>query len=184
MQAETQIFWPEVFAFLESRRGLLDGVVFSGGEPTLQAALTEAVQAVRGLGFRVGLHTAGMVPERFASLLPLLDWVGFDVKAPSRAYARITGTNDSEDKALASLQLLLACGIPYEVRTTLHPTLLSIAEMVELRDQLLSLGVTHYAIQRFRSAGTRTSGLPQLPEQEQLSLPPDYGNNFLHFLVR
>jgi pyruvate formate lyase activating enzyme len=184
MQTETQIFWPEVFAFLESRRGLLDGIVFSGGEPTLQPALALAVHAVRGLGFRVGLHTAGIVPERFASLLPLLDWVGFDVKAPSRAYARITGVNESGDKALASLRLLLASGIPYEVRTTFHPALLSLAEMLELRDQILSLGVTHYAIQRFRPVGTRADRLPPLSEQLQLDLPSGYGDGFLHFHIR
>ena len=183
-QAEARLSWPEVFAFLESRRGLLDGVVFSGGEPTLQPALLDAIKAVQSLGFRIGLHTAGMAPERFRPLLRCIDWVGFDVKAPFSAYSRITGVNDSGAQALASLRLLLESGISYEVRTTFHPALLSVAEMLELRDQLLSFGVTHYAIQRFRAVRTRTSRLPQLPEQQQLGFPPDYGNNFLHFLVR
>ena len=170
-QAESSISWLSVLEFLQSRRGLLDGVVFSGGEPTLQSALPDAVQAVRSFGFRVGLHTADMAPERFAFLLPWIDWVGFDVKAPFGAYARITGAEGSGDKALTSLRLLLGCGVAYEVRTTFHPALLSLDEMVELRDQLLSLGVTHYAVQRFRATGIWSDRLPPLLEQSQLNLP-------------
>jgi pyruvate formate lyase activating enzyme len=183
-QAEQQMSWQDVFAFLESRRGLLDGVVFSGGEPTLQPALLNAVQDVRSLGFRIGLHTAGMAPERFASLLPWIDWVGFDVKAPFHAYSRITGVEHSGDKANASLRLLLASGVPYEVRTTLHPALLTPADMLELRDELLSLGVTHYAVQHFRPAGTRPNRLPPHSQLPQPSLPPEYGNSFHHFHIR
>jgi pyruvate formate lyase activating enzyme len=60
-KAETEIAWSEILSFLKSRRGLLDGVVFSGGEPTLQVALPDAIRAVRELGFRIGLHTAGPI---------------------------------------------------------------------------------------------------------------------------
>jgi pyruvate formate lyase activating enzyme len=184
MQSDARIPWNEIAAFLEGRRGLLDGVVFSGGEPTMQPALLSAVQVVRSLGFRIGLHTAGMAPERFAALLPWIDWVGFDVKAPFGGYSGITGVEQSGDKALASLRLLLASGLPYEVRTTLHPALLSSAAMLELRDQLLVLGVTHYVVQRFRAEGTRAKRLPSMPVQEQLSLPPGFGDGFHQFHVR
>jgi len=184
MHAESQISWQKVLTFLESRRGLLDGVVFSGGEPTLQAALLNAVQSVRNLGFRVGLHTAGMVPERFAALLPLVDWVGFDVKARFSAYARITGIEESGDKALASLRALLASGVAYEVRTTFYPALLSIAELIELRNQLLSCGVTHYTVQRFRATGVHADRLPPIPEQLPLNLPSDFGHGLRKFILR
>jgi pyruvate formate lyase activating enzyme len=183
-QGEAPISWPEVLAFLEKRHGLLDGIVFSGGEPTLQPSLLDAIKAVRSLGFRIGLHTAGMAPERFEPLLPWIDWVGFDVKAPFNVYSRITGVEQSGNKALASLRLLLASGISYEVRTTFHSALLSLPDMLELRDQLLALGTTNYVIQRFRSAGTRTGRLPLVPEQQQLGLPVDYGDSFFQFHVR
>jgi pyruvate formate lyase activating enzyme len=181
-QGDARIPWAEIATFLESRRGLLDGVVFSGGEPTLQPALLSAVQAVRRLGFRVGLHTAGMAPERFAALLPFVDWVGFDVKAPFRVYSRITGVGQSGTKALSSLRLLLASGISYEVRTTLHPALLSPADMLELQEELLALGVARYAVQRFRSDGARSGRLPAL--SGELSLPLDYGEAFRDFSIR
>jgi len=184
VRGESQVPWQEVLEFLESRRGLLDGVVFSGGEPTLQPALLDAVQAAKALGFRVGLHTGGIMTERFASLLPWIDWVGFDVKAPFDAYARITGVDASGDRALASLLLLLESETPYEVRTTLHPALLSAADMLELKDQLLVLGVTHYAVQRFRAQGVLPGRLPVVPEESQLNLPPGYGDGFQHFQIR
>ncbi len=181
---EPQMLWQDVFAFLESRRGLLDAVVFSGGEPTLQSALLDAVQAARSLGFRIGLHTAGMLPERFAPLLPWIDWVGFDVKAPFLVYPSITGAESSGSKAIESLRLLLASAVAYEVRTTLHPDLLSPADMLHLREQLLSLGVTHYAVQRFRAAGVCADRVPPLPEQSQFSLPSSYGDGFRNFSFR
>jgi len=183
-QGAAQIPMKEVLAFLGSRRGLLDGVVFSGGEPTLQPALLGALQAVRSLGFRVGLHTAGMVPERFAALLPWVDWVGFDVKAPFSAYSRITGVERSGVKALQSLRLLLESGVAYEVRTTLHPALLSSDDMLELQQELLDLGVKAYAVQHFRPEGVRSGRLSSLAGQPQRHLSPGYGESFLQFTIR
>jgi len=175
--------WRDVLAFLESRRGLLDAVVFSGGEPTLQPALLDAVRSVRNLGFRIGLHTAGMTTEQFASLLPLMDWVGFDVKASFSAYSRITGVERSGEIALASLRLLLASGIAYEVRTTLHPALLTLADIAVLRDELLSLGVTHYAVQHFRSTGISANRLAPV-EGRNIQLRDNFGEHFQSFQIR
>jgi pyruvate formate lyase activating enzyme len=111
----------------------------------------------------------------------LLDWVGFDVKASFADYAHITGVERSGDKALASLRSLLASDVPYEVRTTVHPALLSLDDMHKLKEELLSLGVTHYAIQRFRSQGTR----PELLQPaSKVFLPPTFGDGFSHFDIR
>jgi pyruvate formate lyase activating enzyme len=182
LTANALISWHSVIDFLSSRRGLLDAVVFSGGEPTLQPALPDAVREVRGLGFRVGLHTAGMAPERFAALLPLLDWVGFDVKASFLDYSRITGIEQSGDKALEGLRILLASKVPYEVRTTVHSALLSSFDMIELRAQLLGLGVEDFVVQKFRPHGTLHDRLP--PGAAAPVLPEDYGSGFLHFNTR
>ncbi|ALK09877.1 anaerobic ribonucleoside-triphosphate reductase activating protein [Blastochloris viridis] len=147
-----QVAWPDVLAFLTARRGLLDGVVFSGGEPSVQAALTEAAGEVRALGFRVGLHTGGPAPERLAALLPLVDWVGFDIKAPFDDYARITGVAGSGEAARASLKLLLASGVACDLRTTVHPALLDEVALARLCSELAALGVTS-RLQPFRVAG-------------------------------
>jgi len=80
------VHWPEIVALLRNRCGLLDAVVFSGGEPTMQAGLPGAISAVRVMGFKVGLHTAGPYPDRLGECLPHLDWVGMDLKAPFDEY--------------------------------------------------------------------------------------------------
>ncbi len=115
--------WQEVLALLERRQGLLDALVFSGGEATLQAALPEAMRRVRAMGFRVGLHTAGPYPERLRECLPLLDWVGMDLKAPFAEYERITGIAGSGAAAEESAALLRRSKVAHQFRTTLDPFL-------------------------------------------------------------
>lgn len=112
-----EIAWPEVTAFLEKRRGLLDAVVFSGGEPTQQPGLAAAMREVKAMGFLVGLHTAGVVPRRLAEVLPLVDWVAMDAKAPFAGHERVTGIAGSGARARASLDLLFASGVAREVHT-------------------------------------------------------------------
>lgn len=180
--------WDEVLAHLRRRVGMLDAVVFSGGEPLLQSALPEAILEVKALGFEVGMHTTGMLPERFASVLPHLDWVGFDVKAPIHKYASLTGIEQSGQKAMQSLALLLASGVRYEVRTTFHAAWLSQQDLLEIRSHLLSLGVTNFALQRFRPQGVRAEYLPHSstsPQSEGLAqLPEGFAQGFLHFEQR
>jgi pyruvate formate lyase activating enzyme len=125
--------WDKVLAFLDSRRGLLDAVVFSGGEPTLQSKLKQAVLAVREKGFRVGLHTAGACPETLHEVLPCLDWVGMDIKAPFHEYERITGVPGSGDAAWQSALLVRESGINHHFRTTLAPLLLKEGRIESLR---------------------------------------------------
>jgi len=118
--------WDRVLALLAQRRGLLDGVVFSGGEPTAHPALAGALEEVRALGFGTALHTGGAYPEALGGLLArgLVDWVGFDVKGPFGDYPRITGREDAGARARRSLELLVHSDVPYELRTTVDPRLL------------------------------------------------------------
>jgi pyruvate formate lyase activating enzyme len=145
--------WHAVMAVLRSRQDLLDGVVFSGGEPLLQTALSAAIDEVRALGFRIALHTGGPSPERLAVVLPRLDWVGFDIKAPFAEYDAITGAKDSGAAAKASLQLLRASGVPYQLRTTVHPKLLDDAALMRLNVDLADLGCGPTLVQHFRPQG-------------------------------
>jgi pyruvate formate lyase activating enzyme len=146
--------WTQVCDFLQRRTGLLDGVVFSGGEPTLQSALADALAEVRSLGFQTALHTGGMYPGRLAALLPQLDWVGLDIKGPWRRIDAITGAGQGAERVRASLDHLLASGVAYECRTTWHPDLFGIDELRALADELAALGVRHWALQECRTHGT------------------------------
>ncbi len=148
------IAWSEVLAFLGRRRGLLDAVVFSGGEPTAQPGLARAMREAKAMGYRIGLHSAGIYPRRFAEVLPLADWVGFDAKAPfDAAYERITGVRASGAAALESARALLASGVACEFRTTWHAGFLSPAELDRLTQTLAEMGVRRYALQEFRASG-------------------------------
>ena len=120
-QADNLLHWPDILAWLRSRQGLLDAVVFSGGEPTLQRGLGEALKQVRALGYKTGLHTAGIYPQRLQKLLPLVDWVGLDIKAPFAEYDRISGVPGSAERAWRSARYLAESGTRFEVRTTVHP---------------------------------------------------------------
>jgi len=116
-RGKEELPWARVLAFLERRRGLLDAVVFSGGEPTLQPSLRQAMEEVKRMGYLIGLHTAGIVPRRLAQVLPLVDWVGMDVKAPFEEHERVTGKRGSALHARASRALILASGIACEFHT-------------------------------------------------------------------
>lgn len=152
-RTENAVPWREVMAFLQHRRGLLDAVVFSGGEAVLQDALAAAVNEVRALGFKIGLHTASPYPERFQALLPRLDWVGMDIKASFDRYESITGAPGSGEKARAGLTALLASGVAYEVRTTFHAQLHTPESLLRLAHELQSMGVKNYVLQEFRPQG-------------------------------
>ena len=167
------IAWSEVLEFLGRRRGLLDAVVFSGGEPTAQSGLARAMREAKALGYRIGLHSAGIYPRRFAEVLPLVDWVGFDAKAPfDTAYERITGVRASGEAALESARALLASGVDCEFRTTWHAGFLSPAELDRLTRTLADLGVRRYALQEFRAiggVGVRPEGAPVAADLDALA---------------
>ncbi|MDR5866871.1 anaerobic ribonucleoside-triphosphate reductase activating protein [Halomonas koreensis] len=142
--------WAEVRDFLETRRGLLEGVVFSGGEPAMHRDLPEAVRQARTLGFAVGLHTAGAYPERLQALLPQLDWVGLDVKGEAARVDAIIGRPGLAPRLARSLEVLLDGGVPFECRTTLHWRDIDLAGVERLATRLAERGVRRYALQLAR----------------------------------
>ncbi|MFH1799385.1 MAG: anaerobic ribonucleoside-triphosphate reductase activating protein [Candidatus Omnitrophota bacterium] len=154
-------FWPlpspgqnipleKILHFLDSRRNQLDGIVFSGGEPTVHERLPVWMKAVREMGFEIGLHTGGIYPERLKEVLPLCDWVGLDIKAPFRLYEKVTQVSGSGDAARQSTKLVLTSSVACEFRTTFHPKLLSEADILEIAGELSALGTKNYVVQSFR----------------------------------
>lgn len=147
----------QVLDWLKRRKGLLDGVVFSGGEPLLDKNLPQALEQVRALGFATGLHTAGIYPARLKQVLPLLDWVGLDLKASldeQGSYAPITGAEGAHHAVLQCLDLVLDAhrqhGLQYECRTTCHPEWMDTAQLLRMAAQLAARGVQHWVLQEAR----------------------------------
>jgi pyruvate formate lyase activating enzyme len=111
-------------------------------------------------------------------VLPLLDWVGFDVKAGYRDYATVTGSGAAGDLAYASLQMLLGASVEFECRTTVHADLLTPAKLLQLARMLRAMGVSRYAVQFARSHAmfdrslSRTSAPPEFVAFVRASVAP------------
>ncbi|CAL61831.1 anaerobic class III ribonucleotide activase NrdG [Herminiimonas arsenicoxydans] len=183
---DSPLEWPKVMALLRRRIGLIDAVIFSGGEATIDPALQAAILEVRALGFRVGLHSAGIYPKRLAEILPVLDWVGLDIKAPFDSYERITRIADSGRYARQCAEMILASGVSYEFRTTIHASLLSEDELLNLAQTLAAMGVQNYALQLFRPQGCRSTQLKTFKQSDYptLELVQHMAALFPHFTLR
>lgn len=150
-RAEPSHSWSSILEFLQRRQGLLEAVVFSGGEATLQSSLKPAMQEAKQLGFKVGLHSAGINAKALKRVLPYCDWVGFDVKALVEDTELITGVSGSGQANWKCLELLLASGVDYECRTTVHWELMDPQRLLQLAQRLSAAGVAHFVVQHVRT---------------------------------
>jgi pyruvate formate lyase activating enzyme len=152
-----------------NRQGLLDAVVFSGGEPTAQAALPDALAAVKELGYLVALHTNGynMAALGRALATGALDYVAMDIKAPFARYDEVTRVAGSGRQAQRSATAIIKSGIDHEFRTTYHSALLSPDQLRAIAEDLQWRGAQSYYLQRYRDEGS-----PDMPLALSLSRPP------------
>jgi pyruvate formate lyase activating enzyme len=126
-----------VFDFLQERKGLLDGVVFCGGEPTLQEELLETILDIRSMGYAIKLDTNGSNPDVLAEVLPHVDYVAMDIKAPfGDMYSRVCGVTVDDYEIRTSMLLIRASGVEYEFRTTVHPRFMPVKETEKIRKLL------------------------------------------------
>ncbi len=178
---EGHLAWMAIERYLQRRQGLLDGVVFSGGEPTVEPLLPELLQRSRALGFELALHTAGMYPDRLRQLLPQLDWVGLDIKSDVAGYDALTQRRHSAVPVQASLSALLASRVPFECRTTWHPSWLNESRLFALAQNLAEQGVTQFALQPARPSAWNVPDTVAIPSSHLLDA---LGRLFEHFEVR
>ena len=124
----------QVIDFLKSRQKLLDGIVITGGEPTIQSDLKEFIMIVRELGYKIKLDTNGSTPKVLESLLKenLLDYVAMDIKTTFSDYPSITETKDSEKNVQKSIELLKNSNIPHEFRMTIIKNKHSIKDIIDV----------------------------------------------------
>jgi pyruvate formate lyase activating enzyme len=115
----------DFFAFLDSKKKMLDGVVITGGEPTVSPGLYDFIKKIKELGFKVKLDTNGTNPNILKKLFSenLIDYVAMDFKAPVGKFHEITQSSIPFETILDSVSLLKASGVPHEFRTTLYPKL-------------------------------------------------------------
>lgn len=144
----------ELFAYLEKRRKILDGVCVTGGEPLLQSGLEDFLDRVHSLGLSVKLDTNGTFPDRLRSLVNagLVDYVAMDVKNSPERYAETAGLSDVDLTLVrASVNFLLAGSVDYEFRTTVVKGL---HDAESLRGAALFVqGAKRYFLQKFVDSG-------------------------------
>ena len=137
--------------FLKQRRGFLDGVVVSGGEPTLQPDLSELCKKIKGLGYPVKLDTNGSRPQVLEELIDkkLVDYIAMDLKTDPVLYRSYIKPDCNPDPILDSIGIIMSSGIDYEFRTTCVKPIVTF-ETIENMSQLIR-GARLYALQRFRN---------------------------------
>ena len=140
----------DFFVFLASRRAKLDGVVITGGEPTIQADLPEFIQKISGMGFAVKLDTNGTNPDMIGSLIEsgLVNYIAMDLKAPESVYSKAVGRKVDLSRIRKSIKIIIESGLPHEFRTTLVPGIHD--RDIESMAKMISGGSKWY-LQRFKS---------------------------------
>ena len=143
----------EVLSYLQKRRGLLDGVCVTGGEPLLQPELPRFLSAVRAMGYLVKLDTNGTLPAPLKALLVagLVDYVAMDIKAAPEHYALAAGTDVDLARVRESVDLIRSSGVEHEFRTTVVRGIHTQADF-EAIGQWLE-GAERYFLQPFRDSG-------------------------------
>ena len=136
----------EVMDFLQRRQGTLEGVVISGGEPTLQEDLVRFMADIKALGYKTKLDTNGTRPEVLRELIDkeLVDFIAMDLKAPFEKYAAITGVEANSAVLQQSMDLIRNSGLDYQFRTTYDKEVLCDEDIAQLT-QLA--GNNHYKVQ-------------------------------------
>lgn len=142
----------DVFSYLEKRRGKLDAVVITGGEPTLQTKLIPFMQRIKTMGFLVKLDTNGSRPQvmREAIAKGLPDYIAMDIKAPLDKYASVAGSLVNITDIKDSIDLIMKSGISYEFRTTLVGSLLEADDVMSIGRMIK--GASLYVLQKFVSS--------------------------------
>jgi pyruvate formate lyase activating enzyme len=138
-----------ILSFLEKRKKMYDGIVITGGEPTMHDDLSAFIQKVKDLGFLVKLDTNGTNPKLLTELIraKLVDYIAMDVKAPLRNYYRTGGRPVDIGEIRESIDVLMQGTVPYEFRTTVVKALLTPEDIEGIMHEIE--GASQYYLQKF-----------------------------------
>ncbi len=167
----------EALNFVRSRRGLIDGVSISGGEPTLSKNLGQFVRSIRDAGVSVKLDTNGLNPVAVEDLLTdgLLDYVALDIKTSPGKYGDLTGRPDAFPLIHRTLEIIKESGVDYELRTTCIPGYVTLEDLAFIRDE--TGHVTRYYLQQFVNDVTLDAAL-----HDCVPYPPSVLTEFREFV--
>ncbi|MFA5503021.1 MAG: anaerobic ribonucleoside-triphosphate reductase activating protein [Bacilli bacterium] len=150
LKENTEIPFEEILAYLRKRKGVLDAVVISGGEPTLDLGLKDEIKKIKEIGYLIKLDTNGTHPEVIKDLLEnnLLDYIAMDIKNSFEKYPSTIGVDNYEkEKILQSIDLIINSKIDYEFRTTLIEEFHSLEDMNKIGE--IIKGAKKFYLQKF-----------------------------------
>ncbi len=150
IKKQPQIKTEAFFNFLESRKGLLDGVCLTGGEPLIQPDILDFIKRIKKQGFLVKLDTNGSQPAKFKKLFQknILDFVAMDIKSSQENYSKAAGTKVNLKDIQQSIDLIQQSGVDYEFRTTIAPSIINKKEIEKISQWIK--GAKKFALQQFR----------------------------------
>lgn len=165
----------EIINFMKKRKGLLDGICITGGEPTIYPDLPKFIKKIKNLGFLVKLDTNGTNPDILKDLIDqkLIDYVAMDIKASLSKYEKVTGTKVNLDNIQKSVNIIRKSGIDYEFRTTVVPKFFKKKDALDISEWLK--GSERYFLQQFRPEKTLNEDFKNLKPypKEKLELFTD-----------
>ena len=144
----------KILRFLKKRKGLLDAVAITGGEPTLHKELPEFMKKIKELGFLVMLETNGSRPKMIKQLIDkeLIDYIAMDIKATLKKYDEVAGVKVDKKKIQESIDIIRNSGVDYEFRTTVIPKYFKKKDALAIGKWLK--GSKSYYLQQFRKEKT------------------------------
>jgi pyruvate formate lyase activating enzyme len=141
----------EIDAYLAEKSGWIDGVVVTGGEPTLCRSLPELLRSIKTKGYGVKLDTNGTRPDVLKRLIDdgLVDFIAMDIKSVPEKYEAAAGMPVDYADISRSINLIISSGLDHEFRTTLYPPAVNLDDIVRIASELAKTGAKRYAVQQF-----------------------------------
>ncbi|MCR4675838.1 MAG: anaerobic ribonucleoside-triphosphate reductase activating protein [Sphaerochaetaceae bacterium] len=176
-ELDSQVDEEEIISYLDKRRGMIEAVAITGGEPTLHPEIEGFMKKVKEMGFFVKLDTNGTNPDFLKKLLKegVVDYVAMDFKTAVEHYDRVFASSSAVEAFKASLKLLSSSSIDWEVRTTCVPSVVTKEDFPKIKEVMDGLGVKYkWYLQAFNPAVTLDESY-----SEELA----YEQGFLEFLV-
>jgi len=171
----------EFFKFLKTRKGKLEGVCITGGEPTIQPDLIDFIKKVKRLGYLVKLDTNGTRPDVLKKIIgeKLVDFIAMDIKNNLEKYDKTCGTKADKERIMLSVGLIKSSGINYEFRTTVVPELHTEKDFEKIA-QWIS-GAKTYSLQKYQDSKIIDSKLRKRIKGKSLDLQKIKKNIEKHF---
>ena len=179
--------WEEFVQFLESRKGLLDGVVISGGEPLFWYDTPGYIEIIKGMGFKVKLDTNGSYPEGLKDAIHAgVDYIAMDIKNTKRKYPMAIGYNGCDiSRFEKSIDIIKSSGVDYEFRSTLVKPLHTISDIKEIANWI-GCQETKYALQNYVDSGDilNNQGFSSFSKEEIEEIKDSIKDKFKEVIIR